>query len=139
MSPWSFLASNLIALMAYLLSPENYLFIGLLRRIAILGFPNPFSTSIVLIRLGLIWWTFGLNYTSSGSCWWLFLFGLLPPHPSCIGLILRNKNDVLVKSKGSLFKFTFFIFVPEIEEGRAIFGKWRGAIRLWPPHPKIHC
>ena len=46
-----------------------------------------------------------------------------PPPPSCIGLMLRNKNDVLVKSKGSLFKFTFFIFVPEIEEGRAIFGK----------------
>ena len=39
---------------AYLWSPKKYLFLGLLGQIAILDFPNPPSTLIVLIGLGLI-------------------------------------------------------------------------------------
>ena len=54
MLPWSSSAFNLIAFMAFLLSPEKSLFLGLLGRIVILGFPDPPSTSIVLIGLGLI-------------------------------------------------------------------------------------
>ena len=77
-SHWPPSASNPMAFVAYLLCPEKYLFLGLLGKVAILGFPDPPSTSIVPTRLSLIRWTIWPNHTSGGSCW-LFLLFRLPP------------------------------------------------------------